>query len=63
VNEFGIFSDEGCCERGFFSRAEAEGAIAARYDPGDGVRAAEVCHDHPDRERDGCEECATEDAS
>jgi uncharacterized protein (UPF0128 family) len=58
--EFGIFNDEGCCERGFTSKEEAERAIAERYEPGDELHAAEVCHDHPENERFTCEICNAE---
>lgn len=63
VNEFGIFSDEGCVERGFFGREDAEAAVAERYSADDGVHVAECCHDHPDHERFSCEECNAEDES
>lgn len=58
-HEYGIFSDEGLIEGGFYSRAAAAAALAARYQPDDGdVRRC--CRDHPEHEADSCEECAEE---
>lgn len=59
--EFGIFGDEGCCEREFYSRSEADAALAANYSSDDDLHVSECCSEHPDNERDGCEDCAAED--
>jgi hypothetical protein len=54
---FGIWADDGQLERGFFSRAEAEEALAKRYSPEDEAHVGECCHDHPSQEHDSCEIC------
>jgi len=60
--EFGIFNDEGKIEGGMFSRAEAEARMAEGYTSEDEVHIGECCHDHPEHEREGCEECPADDA-
>lgn len=47
--EYGIFSDEGLIEADFYSREEAEKAMADRYTE-DGCHVGEVS-----RDQDGCE--------
>lgn len=54
--EFGIFNDEGCIEGEFYSREDADRAMADRYAEDD-AHVAEVCPDHRDQERDHCEHC------
>jgi hypothetical protein len=61
MDEFGIFSGEGLLEGGFYSMAEAEAALAARYSPE--AHAARCCHDHPEHEHESCPECNSEDES
>ena len=58
---FGIFNDEGCVESDFHTCEAAEKAISERYSVDDDVHVAECCHDHPDEERETCEECLDED--
>ncbi len=58
--EFGIFSDEGCLERDFYSREEAERVLSERY-PDDGAHVGECCPDHPEEERETCELCNADD--
>jgi hypothetical protein len=60
--EFGLFSDEGCVEAGFYSRQEADRAAESRYDPDDGLFIEELCPFHAEQPKNGCEECAAEDA-
>lgn len=59
--EFGIFNDEGLLEDGFFSEEEARNALhietGGRYDEDEHAHVAEICHDHPENERDNCEDC------
>lgn len=61
MTEYGLFSDEGLVEDGFFSAAEAEEARDTRYDPEDGLGVEEICREHPEQPRYGCEECAAEE--
>ena len=56
TTEYGIFTDEGCIEANFFSRAEAEAAIKIRY-PEEECHVAEVCIEHPEEEREHCSRC------
>lgn len=60
MTEYGLFNDEGLLEGQFYSVAEAEAAIADRYSDEDDLHVSEVCPDHPDQERDNCEECNAE---
>jgi hypothetical protein len=55
--EFGIFGDEGCCERDFYSVEEASEALADRYGEDDDLHVARCCPDHPDEEAESCESC------
>lgn len=59
--EWGIFNDEGCVESGFRSKHEADEAVATRYDEDDDVTVMEMCHDHEDQPREGCDECAADE--
>jgi hypothetical protein len=61
--EYGLFSDEGIVEGGFYSVAEAQAAIAERYDADDGLEVEEVCPEHPDHPRCGCEKCDAEEVA
>lgn len=64
MDEYGIFSDEGCVERGLYSRTAA-GQALSRYDADEReeLHVGELCHDHADdeEEADGCQQCAAED--
>ena len=60
MTEYGIFTDEGCIESGFYTREEAEAARDARYKDED-CHVAEVCPEHPDCERENCSECDSEE--
>lgn len=60
-DEFGIFAEDGQLERGFYSLAEAEKALAERYSPEDEAHAGECCHDHPEHEAATCELCDDEE--
>lgn len=64
MTEYGIFNDEGCVEAQFYSREEAEAAIADRYtdETDDDLEIHEVCPDHEEQRRDVCEECFTEES-
>jgi hypothetical protein len=62
LTEFGIFSDEGQVEAGFYSAAEAQAAIVARYEESDGLAVLACCHEHPMQPSLGCEECPSDDA-
>lgn len=61
TTEFGIFNEEGCCEGGMFSREEAEARIKAMGEEAEGCHVAECCHEHPEQEREHCEECMAEE--
>jgi hypothetical protein len=63
VTEYGLFNDEGCVERGFWSEREASAAIGDRYHPDDELMVESLCSDHADDEQpaNGCELCAADD--
>lgn len=56
MNEYGLFSDEGLVEDGFYDVEVAKAALAT-YDPDDDLHVAEICPEHHEHERDYCEEC------
>jgi hypothetical protein len=61
--EFGVFNDEGCIEREFYTRESADVAALRFLNAGDiHAYAAEMCPDHADEEqpRDTCEHCEEE---
>ena len=59
--EYGIFNDEGCLESDFYSREAAEHALL-KYAPDDPhAYVEEVCEEHRDQPRFGCEECNAEE--
>jgi len=58
--EYGLFSDEGLVEGGFFSPEEANLALE-RYSAEDGLEVEEVCPEHPEQPRRWCEECDSEE--
>lgn len=57
MRELGIFNDEGCIERGFYTPEAAE-AIRGTYEEADELRVRELCHDHEEQPADACESCA-----
>lgn len=57
TQEYGIFNDEGCVERQFWSSGEAAEFIADNYDEEDGLEVRELCPDHDEQPYDACEEC------
>jgi hypothetical protein len=59
--QFGIFNDEGKVEGDFYSFESAAAAVSERYTDEDEVHVAECCHDHPEHEREACEECNADD--
>lgn len=65
MTEFAVFNAEGCLERGFYTRADAEVAAMRERVAGDvDAYADELCPEHEDDEqpRATCEECATDGA-
>lgn len=62
MDEYGLFSDEGCVERQLWSEAEARTAILERYDEEDELTVRKMCPDHAHEEQPetGCELCAEE---
>lgn len=58
--EYGIFNDEGCVERGFWSAEEALRELKL-MDPEDHGDVKELCPEHEEQARDTCEECFAED--
>lgn len=60
MSEFGIFSDDGLLEGGFYSEEHAERIRERDYDEDD-AHVAECCHDHPEHERATCECCDVDD--
>ncbi len=60
MDELGIFTDEGMIDGPFYSRDEADTAMATLYSEEDGAHVAELCHDHLEQERATCEECNAE---
>lgn len=63
MTEFGIFNDEGCVERGFFSVADAKTAAVTTYAEDDGLSVSELCQEHDEQPYDTCEECYVEEGS
>lgn len=61
MTEYGLFNDEGCVERGFWSAEEADAANVERYEPDDELTAHPLCAKHEEQPADGCEECDSED--
>ncbi len=58
--EYGIFTTEGCVERDFYSREEAEAAREARYAE-DEAYASPMCREHDGEDAHSCEECNADD--
>ncbi len=61
TTEYGLFSDEGLVEDGFYSPEEARKAITERYNEDDGLEIEEICPEHAEHPRNGCEECDAEE--
>jgi hypothetical protein len=61
ATEYGLFSDEGLVESGFYSAEEAREAARERYSEEDGLEIEEVCPDHPEQPHYGCEDCDSEE--
>lgn len=66
--EYGVFEDGACIEAGFHGedgKAAAEehmaSLVAAEPDMADAYEVAEICPDHDEQPKSGCEECATDD--
>ncbi len=59
ATEYGIFTDDGLIEGGFYSEKSAQKALDLDYAE-DEAHVAEICHDHPEHEADTCEECNAE---
>lgn len=66
--EYGVFEDGACIEAGFHGedgKAAAEehaaSLISADPDMVDAYEVAEICPDHDEQPRNGCEECAEDD--
>ena len=57
VNEFGLFSKNGCVEGGFHSRVEAEKALKLFHTPEEGLEVLRCCPDHSDYALGKCERC------
>ncbi len=60
--EYGIFNDEGLVEGQFYSEGEALEARVTRHSDDLWAEVHEVCPDHEEQPRDGCEECAIDGA-
>lgn len=60
--EYGIFEDGACIEAGFFEREEAEKRVRfySAEPAEDGYTVEEICPDHEDQPRHGCEDCGQE---
>jgi len=56
-SEYGIFTDEGCVEEGFYERESAEKRAALYRKSGDTVVVHEMCPEHDGEARATCEEC------
>lgn len=56
MDEFGIFTDEGLVEGGFYSEAEAD-AYADTWYRHEDVFIDRICPDHPEQSKNTCEEC------
>lgn len=61
MDEYGLFNDEGCVERGFWSLEEAWAAEKDRYSPEDDLSAFALCRTHGDHAAVDCEECFGEE--
>jgi len=55
--ELGIFNDEGCLDRGFYTAEAADEALRTTYHEEPGAYRAEMCPDHDEEPRDSCPRC------
>ncbi len=60
MQEYGLFSDEGLVEGGFYSSEEADAAIEDRYSLEDELDVAPICASHRDYRKSHCEKCDSE---
>lgn len=61
MRAYGLFNDEGLVEGGFGSVQEAEQARDDNYEPEDELSVHELCSEHPDHAKVGCELCESEE--
>ena len=61
MSEYGIFSDEGCLESGFFSEEEAWARATSQYGDEPNLTVEEICPDHEEQARFSCELCEEEE--
>lgn len=61
MTEYGIFNDEGCIERQFYSIKEVIDAIDDRYTFEDDLEVHVLCEYHEEQRADVCEECWAEE--
>lgn len=59
MDEYGLFNDEGCVERGLWSQEQAHQALQA-YSLEDELTVHRLCSEHEEQPADTCEECAGE---
>ncbi|MFE4818663.1 hypothetical protein ACFRFU_19950 [Streptomyces sp. NPDC056704] len=69
ATEYGVFEDGACIEAGFHGEigkaaAEAHMADLVAAEPGmaDAYEVDEICPDHDEQPKNGCEECADEES-
>lgn len=70
MTEYGVFEDGACIEAGFHGEAGKAAAeehvaslVAADPDMADAYEVAEICPDHDEQPKNGCEECAEGEAA
>lgn len=58
---FGVFNDTGCVDYGYLT-LEAAQSIAQQFqrDGDEFAYGAEICPDHDEQPRNGCEECGVD---
>lgn len=61
MDEYGLFNDEGCVERQFYSLGEAYAALHEYYSTEDDLTVRLLCPGHEEQPADGCEECEGDD--
>lgn len=69
ATEYGVFEDGACIEAGFHGevgKAAAEAHMAdlvtVEPDMADAYEVAEICPDHDEQPKNGCEECDAEES-
>lgn len=55
--ELGIFNDEGCIDRGFYTTEAVDEALLTTYAGEPGAYRAELCETHDEQPRDTCPQC------